>query len=175
MDSPDATASAASSVQPPANTESLPNRVLSGPGVARGSSRELLSASAGGALSYGHRASRARGSLRASPISAPEREYPPWQPLALWQVCLQRVQISPMARAFWAVNANVGSWPRARARNSRADSEHSSSSTVGERSGSGALRGGTGHLSSPPLQALRVSANGPSEGTSRAGHPPAAQ
>ena len=62
------------------------------------------------------------------------------------------VQISPMARAFWAVNAKEGSWPRARARNSRADSELSSSSTVGERSGSGALRGGTGHLSSPSTQ-----------------------
>src|SRR5919112_6583751 len=76
--------------RPPASTRQRTRRAsrtgsFPARGAVRGSSRELLSASAGGALSYGLRVSRARGSLRASSISAPEREYPPWRPLALWQ------------------------------------------------------------------------------------------
>src|SRR5215212_1240041 len=56
---------------------------------------------------------------------------------------------SATACALPAVKAKEGSRLRARARNRRADSDLSSSSTMNEYRGSGALSGGTGHLSSP--------------------------
>src|SRR5215213_8312388 len=83
---------------------------------------------------------------------------------------------SATACALPGVKAKEGSRLRARARNRRADSDLSSSSTMDEYRGSGALSGGTGHLTSPsPPALLGLLPIHASEDTSRAEHPQAVQ
>src|SRR5215218_2467891 len=174
----DPAASAASKVHPPAKTESLLNRIFS--------------------------CSRSKSWLQASsPLSVcclcttlrPPRVKSSREPSSLFEICSKDrvptlaaassmasgipsslLHTSATACALPGVKAKEGSRLRARARNRRADSDLSSSSTVGERCGSGVLSGGTGHLSSPLPPALHgLLPIHASEDTSRAEHPQAVQ